>query len=771
MTVISMIPNDTPYLPPKVIDVPKDILRNFPHSKKVGNYLLGNTLGEGSFAKVKEALHIPTGERVAVKIIDKKKSREDSYVRKNLRREGKILQMIRHTNILHLLEIMETQNSYYLVTELCRGGDLMDYISQKRKLPENEVKKYIRQIISAVDYLHRLGILHRDLKIENLLLDEFKDMKIIDFGLSNSVKVVDTKDGPKVQEFCVTQCGSPAYAAPELLGRKKYGPQVDIWSIGVNMYAMLTGNLPFTVEPFNIKALHNKMISSQMNPLPEGLSRDCRDIIKKLLNPDPDRRITMDEILKHPWVAEGPGIPLGRAPCPNKMKTDTLDNSILKHMSENQGFRIGEVIRYVTGNVPSSATAMYYLIYRKLIKHLGNLRASGKIPADHRILHRTQLSNDPVRGNPKSYTTQQISRHLVNHTSHSVKNAVQTQQKTREKEMNGNSGDGYDGKDDNDDNAKDTEEEKSENEEVFTDILQTKGTNGYVKIPRASSPMKPVAHDKTQATYLPHVANKYVLGNRRVTPPNVPAQSPDNKIDQNVLKHDVKLSDNKPDHTVSKHNGKLSATETTDAADEQFRPRAATFPGKIQRPVTTIQKLMKDRGEIEPSDKADGSVKTRVYRTKTDPTNNSRRDYIENRPSTPVSRRGSPFQMDGVQSPTPRHTRNTQILLQYRKKSTFQRRIANVNKTKDGETSKDSIHEEDISIPSGKHVLSRPSRTNKFYRTSAGSHTAREDTVVNEHVTEISKPTSARNVPVNFRSATPVLPSLSLQHENGKRNQ
>ena len=99
--------------------------------------------------------------QVAVKIIDKKKSREDSYVRKNLRREGKILQMIRHANIVQLLEIMETQNSYYLVTELCRGGDLMDYISQKRKLPEPEVKRYIRQIVSAVDYLHKLGILHR----------------------------------------------------------------------------------------------------------------------------------------------------------------------------------------------------------------------------------------------------------------------------------------------------------------------------------------------------------------------------------------------------------------------------------------------------------------------------------------------------------------------------------------------------------------------------------------------------------------------------------
>ncbi|KAK3098587.1 hypothetical protein FSP39_020986 [Pinctada imbricata] len=116
MTVLTGDLGSTPYLPSKVVDVPRDVIRAFQHSKKVGNYLLGKTLGEGSFAKVKEALHIPTGEKVAIKVIDKRKAKVDSYVRKNLRREAKLLQQIRHPNVVQLYEVMETENSYYLVT-------------------------------------------------------------------------------------------------------------------------------------------------------------------------------------------------------------------------------------------------------------------------------------------------------------------------------------------------------------------------------------------------------------------------------------------------------------------------------------------------------------------------------------------------------------------------------------------------------------------------------------------------------------------------------
>ncbi|XP_052242550.1 hormonally up-regulated neu tumor-associated kinase homolog A-like [Dreissena polymorpha] len=623
MTVLSMVPNDTPLLPAKVIDVPKDVLRNFPHSKKVGNYLLGNTLGEGSFAKVKEALHIPTGERVAVKIIDKKKSREDSYVRKNLRREGKILQMVRHSNIVQLLEIMETQNSYYLVTELCRGGDLMDYISQRRKLPEPEVKKYIRQIVSAVDYLHRLGILHRDLKIENLLMDEFKDMKIIDFGLSNCVKLVPTKDGPRIQDYCVTQCGSPAYAAPELLGRRKYGPQVDIWSIGVNMYAMLTGNLPFTVEPFNIKILHQKMITGQMNPLPDGTTRDCRDLIKKLLNPDPDRRITMEEVLRHAWIAEGPGCPLPRAHCPNKMKTDDIDNSIIRHMSDNQGFRIGEVIRYVTGNVPSSATAMYYLINRKLQKHYGHLRASGKIAADNRLAAGNRnstrnyhlLESRPCTSLQRKTPVPAASNVVTSPSGSPIRTPVTSPVKVRdtvgsqiEAESTGGS-------------SKDTECEKSDAaDDAFSDIMQTKGTNDIFKIPRVQSPIKKPKNDEVvdnqpvdaelNQTVLPKVANKNMTNGLNSATSNSlkPALAASETVEINET--DVHL-----DTSLQHKPGKSSATNAVNESDEPFRPRASTFPGKVQRPNVKVEKTLPHTITIDSGEnKTVTSPRSRLYR-------------------------------------------------------------------------------------------------------------------------------------------------------------
>ncbi|GFO06252.1 hormonally upregulated neu-associated kinase, partial [Plakobranchus ocellatus] len=354
MTIVQEAMFQVPHLPLAVTQVSKETIKAFSHNKRVGGYLLGRTLGVGSFAKVKEGLHISTGEKAAVKIIDKNRAKTDNYVRKNLRREGKLLQAVRHPNIVALLEIMETDNSYYLVTELCRGGDLMDYISARKRLQEKEVLKFIRQIVSAVDYLHKLGIIHRDLKIENLLLDGNNDIKLIDFGLSNFIKVIDGADGTKETELCSTQCGSPAYAAPELLNHEQYGLQVDSWSIGVNMFAMLTGGLPFTVEPFNIKSLYVKMRDRQMNPVPEGLSKECRDLLRKFLTPEPAKRVTIEQALAHPWLTQSNSQPVERVSCPNRLRTTDLNTEILSHMSDNLGFRMGEVIKFVTCNTPSS---------------------------------------------------------------------------------------------------------------------------------------------------------------------------------------------------------------------------------------------------------------------------------------------------------------------------------------------------------------------------------------------------------------------------------
>ncbi|GAB0186217.1 hormonally up-regulated neu tumor-associated kinase A-like [Grus japonensis] len=159
--------------------MPQETGKTFPHSKQVGNYLVGKMINKGSFAKVMEGLHIPTGEKVAIKVIDKRKAKQDSYVLKNMKREPRIHQMIKHPNVVRLYETLETDNSYYMVMELCLGGDLLDRICDKKRLAEREVRRYARQILSAVEHLHCQGIVHRDLKVENFLLDENNNIKIV----------------------------------------------------------------------------------------------------------------------------------------------------------------------------------------------------------------------------------------------------------------------------------------------------------------------------------------------------------------------------------------------------------------------------------------------------------------------------------------------------------------------------------------------------------------------------------------------------------------
>ncbi|XP_075856606.1 hormonally up-regulated neu tumor-associated kinase [Microcebus murinus] len=370
------------FLPAWVSGVPRERLRDFQHHKRVGNYLIGSRkLGEGSFAKVREGLHVLTGEKVAIKVIDKKRAKKDTYVTKNLRREGQIQQMIRHPNITQLLDILETENSYYLVMELCPGGNLMHKIYEKKRLEEAEARRYIRQLISAVEHLHRAGVVHRDLKIENLLLDEDNNIKLIDFGLSNCAGVLGYSD-----PFS-TQCGSPAYAAPELLARKKYGPKIDVWSIGVNMYAMLTGTLPFTVEPFSLRALYQKMVDKEMNPLPTQLSTGAINFLRSLLEPDPVKRPNIQQALANRWLNENY---TGKVPCnvtyPNRISLEDLSPSVVLHMTEKLGYKNSDVINTVLSNRACHILAIYFLLNKKLERYL-----SGKSDIQDSICYKTQL--------------------------------------------------------------------------------------------------------------------------------------------------------------------------------------------------------------------------------------------------------------------------------------------------------------------------------------------------------------------------------------------
>ncbi|XP_015415765.1 PREDICTED: hormonally up-regulated neu tumor-associated kinase [Myotis davidii] len=293
-----------------------------------------------------------------------RRARKDTYVTKNLRREGQIQQMIRHPNITQLLDILETENSYYLVMELCPGGNLMHRIYEKKRLEEAEARRYIRQLISAVEHLHRAGVVHRDLKIENLLLDEDNNIKLIDFGLSNCAGILGHSD-----PFS-TQCGSPAYAAPELLARKKYGPKIDVWSIGVNMYAMLTGTLPFTVEPFSLRALYQKMVDKEMNPLPTQLSTGAVSFLRSLLEPDPVKRPNIQQALANRWLHESH---TGRVPCvtyPNRISLADLSPSVVLHMTQKLGYKNSDVINTVLANRACHILAVYFLLNKKLERYV-----------------------------------------------------------------------------------------------------------------------------------------------------------------------------------------------------------------------------------------------------------------------------------------------------------------------------------------------------------------------------------------------------------------
>ncbi|NXX04618.1 HUNK kinase, partial [Larus smithsonianus] len=375
---------------------PRERLRDFQHTKRVGNYLIGRKLGEGSFAKVREGLHVLTGEKVAVKVIDKKRAKKDTYVTKNLRREGQIQQMIRHPNIAQLLDILETENSYYLVMELCPGGNLMHKIYEKKRLEEHEARKYIRQLILAVEHLHRAGVVHRDLKIENLLLDEDNNIKLIDFGLSNCAGILGYSD-----PFS-TQCGSPAYAAPELLARKKYGPKIDVWSIGVNMYAMLTGTLPFTVEPFSLRALYQKMVDKEMNPFPTQLSTAAINFLRSLLEPDPAKRPNIQQALANRWLNENyPGRAPPNVTYPNRIHLEDLSQSVLLHMTEKLGYKNSDVINTVLSNRASHTLAIYFLLNKKLERYLASLRKS---EGQDNICHKNQLYQiEKYKANKDSY--------------------------------------------------------------------------------------------------------------------------------------------------------------------------------------------------------------------------------------------------------------------------------------------------------------------------------------------------------------------------------
>lgn len=270
---------------------------NTPRPKRiVGKYELGRTIGVGTFAKVRFARNIETGEHVAIKILDKQKVLKHKLV-DQIQREIATMKLIKHPNIVRLHEVMGSRTKIFIVLEYVTGGELFDKIVNHGRMNEDEARRYFHQLINAIDFCHSRGVYHRDLKPENLLLDAYGILKISDFGLSALSHQV-REDG-----LLHTSCGTPNYVAPEVLNDGGYdGAAADLWSCGVILYVLLTGCLPF--DDSNLMRLYEKISNAEFT-IPSWFSSGAGNLLKRILDPNPTTRITIGEILKDKWFKKG----------------------------------------------------------------------------------------------------------------------------------------------------------------------------------------------------------------------------------------------------------------------------------------------------------------------------------------------------------------------------------------------------------------------------------------------------------------------------------
>jgi serine/threonine protein kinase len=270
--------------------------------RRIGKYEIGESLGEGTFGKVKRAVNVQTGEAVAIKVLDKGKIQKQN-MGSQVKKEISIMKLIAHRTVVRLKEVLASKTKIFIVLELVTGGELFDKIVDAGKFEPETARFYFQQLVVGTMFCHQNGVCHRDLKPENLLLDEFQNLKISDFGLSAMYE--GGESGPDKMTLLHTTCGTPNYVAPEVLADKGYdGYKADTWSIGVILFVFLAGYLPFD-EP-TMSALFRKVSNADFT-YPTWFEDDVKDLIGKILVANPEERITLEEITKHPWFrSSGP---------------------------------------------------------------------------------------------------------------------------------------------------------------------------------------------------------------------------------------------------------------------------------------------------------------------------------------------------------------------------------------------------------------------------------------------------------------------------------
>ncbi|XP_020801352.1 serine/threonine-protein kinase SIK3 isoform X2 [Drosophila serrata] len=343
---------------------------------RVGYYELEKTIGKGNFAVVKLATNIVTKTKVAIKIIDKTCLNEE-YLSKTFR-EISILKSLRHPHITRLYEVMESQSMIYLVTEYAPNGEIFDHLVANGRMKEPEAARVFTQLVSAVHYCHLRGVVHRDLKAENVLLDKDMNIKLADFGFSNHYE-----EGATLR----TWCGSPPYAAPEVFQGLEYdGPKSDIWSLGVVLYALVCGALPFDGK--TILELKSRVVLGKFR-IPFFMSQECEQLIRNMLVVEPDRRYTIKQIIKHRWLSEwqselqeeeryeaftcsgtlsksASASSLGSSSAPDS--PPQLDSVVMTHMLQLPGLTADMIAQSVHEQRFDNIYAIYNLLQDKLLQ-------------------------------------------------------------------------------------------------------------------------------------------------------------------------------------------------------------------------------------------------------------------------------------------------------------------------------------------------------------------------------------------------------------------
>ncbi|XP_057650306.1 sperm motility kinase-like [Chionomys nivalis] len=334
-------------------------------------------LGVGSFGEVKLACHIPTKTQVAVKILSKKCNTLDE-----IKSEVKILETLEHSNIIHFFHVVDTQSKTYIIMEYVAGKDLQMFLSEVGCLKEQEARPIFQQVVSAVHFLHQRRIAHRDIKLENILIDGDGNVKLCDFGMA-----IQLAEGQKLEELC----GSLLYIAPEMLARKPYdGLAVDMWSLGVVLYVMVTGQFPYTED--TLHGMH-RLITNTKYPVFDHLSKPCHITIAQLLMVPTKRRITIYQLVRRPWL--------------DSVKTHTTPTTkeILPRLVETMctmGYNLEDIFSTLRYRQPNNVTATFNILKHKLSSEDSHKQTehpclkSSHIDAQHPLFSLKRRASEPA---------------------------------------------------------------------------------------------------------------------------------------------------------------------------------------------------------------------------------------------------------------------------------------------------------------------------------------------------------------------------------------